>query len=452
MGLAMLSPGSLEIRTLGACDVPSPLNLSSVQGDQIADYITDAHRVRLVAEYLEGHPPAEDLGFEKAGPRARLFFEPGRTRAAFVSCGGLCPGTNTVLRSAVLELVHKYGVRDILGYRYGFHGLNPAFGAPPLAIGVEHVLHIHRQGGSFLGMSRGRERVETMVDTLVRDRVNILFCIGGDGTLRGAHAIHEEVARRGLPIAIVGIPKTIDNDVAWVDKTFGYDTAVEMAKLAIDAAHTEAASALNGVGLVKLMGRDSGFIAAAATLASREVNFCLIPEVEWQLDGPYGLLEALEKRLEARKHAVIVVAEGCGSMLVRGGEVERDASGNVRYAADEADIGPHVRDAIVAHFKHKGIPLTLKYIDPSYMIRGVPANASDSIFCDTLARFAVHAGMAGKTDLVIGRWNGVFTHVPIPLATSRRKQVDTDGTLWLAVTEATGQPVLLPPRRAPSRG
>jgi 6-phosphofructokinase 1 len=440
----MTTRDSLRIKTLGPCRVASPLNLSTSKGDQLANYVSDAHRVRLVAEYEEGELPQDELTFEKAGPREKLFFDPAQTRAAFVSCGGLCPGINTVVRSAVLELVHKYRVRDIIGYRYGFRGLNPAFGVVPIGLTAEHVMYIHHQGGSILGTSRGNEKVDVLVDTLVRDRVDILFCIGGDGTLRGAHALHEEVRRRDLPIAIVGIPKTIDNDVAWVDQTFGFDTAVEMAKVAIDAAHTEAVSAFNGVGLVKLMGRDSGFIAAAASLASRDVNFCLIPELRWQLDGSYGLLAALEDRLEERRHAVIVVAEGCGSILVRD-SAERDASGNVRYAADDADIGSYLREAISAHFTQRGIPLTLKYIDPSYMIRGVPANASDSIFCDALARLAVHAGMAGKTDLVIGRWHGLFTHLPMAMATSQRKHVDIDGTLWLSVTESTGQPVLLTP-------
>jgi 6-phosphofructokinase 1 len=290
----------------------------------------------------------------------------------------------------------------------------------------------------MLGLSRGAHDVKVMVDTLVRHRVDVLFAIGGDGTLKGAHAIAAEIASRGLPIAVVGVPKTIDNDVAFVDKTFGFDTAVELARLAVDAAHTEALNAYNGIGIVKLMGRDSGFIAASATLASREVNYCLIPEVPFALEGPTGLLAALERRLEQRRHALIVVGEGCAKDLA-GERATRDPSGNLRYASAELDIGTHLRDRISAHFEAKKIPVTVKYIDPSYMIRSVPANAQDAIFCDALARNAVHAAMAGKTDLVIGRIHRVFTHVPLSVIIGRRKQVDPDGSLWLSVTEATGQ-------------
>jgi 6-phosphofructokinase 1 len=304
----------------------------------------------------------------------------------------------------------------------------------------DFVRHIHTSGGSALGTSRGAEPAAIMVDTLERHGVNVLFTIGGDGTLRGAHAIHEEIQRRGLRIAVVGVPKTIDNDVAFVDKTFGFDTAVEVARLAIDGAHTEAVSAHNGIGLVKVMGRDAGFIAASATLASLEVNFCLIPEVHFDLEGPNGLFAALERRLGERAHALIVVAEGCAKTL--GARAATDESGNARYSGGEADVGADLRDAIVRHFKQQKLSATVKYIDPSYMIRSVPANASDSLFCDILARHAVHAGLAGKTDLVIGRWNGVFTHVPLALVTSQRKAVDPDGALWLAVGEATGQPPL----------
>jgi 6-phosphofructokinase 1 len=411
-------------------------------GDQLPHYVSDETRVRVHAEFGNGSNPEPNLAFEKAGPRRAIFFQPAQTRLAVVTCGGLCPGTNAVIRSIVLEAHFKYGVPSLLGYRYGFHGMNQTQGIPPMALSLDAVRDIHREGGSILGMSRGAEEATVLVDTLVRDGVNALLCIGGDGTMRGAHAIFEEVRRRGLSIGVIGIPKTIDNDVNYVDKTFGYETAVEVARLAIDAAHTEARGALNGVGLVKLMGRDSGFITCAASLASRDVNFCLIPEVEWELEGEHGLLSRLRQRVAERRHAVIAIAEGCGRMLVDE-KSERDASGNVRYGADDADIGVRLRDAIAKDFKARSMPLSLKYIDPSYMIRSVPPNAADSIFCDQLARCAVHAAMAGKTDVVIGQWFGVTTHVPIPIATAQRKQVDPHGALWLAVTVATGQPRLI---------
>jgi 6-phosphofructokinase 1 len=440
------SPESLVVPTLGPATTPSPLGLSTRPGDWIADYVPDDARVTYEVESRASHPFPPLTFFEKAGPREQIFFDPSKARAGIVSCGGLCPGINNVIRSIVLELHHKYRASGVIGFHYGYEGLDPAVGLEPRELRPEDVTYVHRQGGSMLGLSRGAHDVGVMVDTLVRHRLDMLFAVGGDGTMRGAHAIAAEIARRGLKIAVIGVPKTIDNDIELVDKTFGYDTAVELARLAVDAAHTEALSAYNGVGIVKLMGRDAGFIAAAATLASRDVNYCLIPEVPFELDGPEGLLAALERRLEQRRHALIVVAEGCAKALASE-NATRDPSGNLSYASKELDIGTHLRDVIGAHFAQKKIRATVKYIDPSYLIRSVPANAQDAIFCDALARNAVHAGMAGKTDVVIGRMHRVFTHVPLALVTRRRKQIDPDGTLWLAVTEATGQPML---RRTPT--
>jgi 6-phosphofructokinase 1 len=442
-----LTQAELAVQTLGEATLPSPLALSTIPDDEIADFVPDDARVAMTVETTASAPVFAPLLFEKAGPRARTFFDPARTRAAVVTCGGLAPGINNVVRALVLELHYKYGVRDILGYRYGFEGLDPRVGVEPMRLGPNEVRDAHGRGGSFLGLSRGRQDVQVMVDTLLRDRIDVFFVVGGDGSLRGARAVDEELRRRGSRVAVIGVPKTIDNDVAYVDKTFGFETAVEVARMAIDGAHAEAVSARNGVAIVKLMGRESGFVAAAATSASAEVNFCLVPEVRFDLEGPCGLLRALETRLRERSHAVIVVAEGCGARLAHG-DAPRDASGNIRYAAREIDIGPRLRDAIVAHLKRVDMPATVKYIDPSYMIRSVPANASDSIFCDTLGRHAVHAAMAGKTGIAIGRWHRVFTHVPLAVATSFRKRIDPDRTTWLSVTETTGQPRLVNPGSA----
>ena len=270
-----------------------------------------------------------------------------------------------------------------------------------------------------------------MVDTLARMQIGILFCIGGDGTQRGALAISDEAARRGLRLSVIGIPKTIDNDISYVQKTFGFETAVSEAKKATSAAHGEAVGARNGVGLVKLMGRDSGFIAAYSVLVDNQVNFCLIPESRFTLSA---LLAALRERLTQRGHAVIVVAEGAGQELLAG-TGERDASGNIRYS----DIGIFLRDSIKQHFKEIGMEINLKYIDPSYMIRSLPANPHDSAFCLVMGHSAVHAGMAGRTGMIVGYWNHQFTHVPIALAVGRRKKIDPGGWVWSSVLAATGQ-------------
>ncbi len=385
---------------------------------------------------VEDRPGLENYGgvmFEKAGPRRELFFDPSATKAAIVTCGGLCPGLNNVIRSAYLQLFHGYGVKQVYGIRYGYAGLDPANGYEPLALNQNTVSDIHEHGGTILGSSRGPVDPRVAVDYLASLGVNILFTIGGDGTQKGAHALNEAARERGHALSVVGIPKTIDNDILWTWRTFGYFTALEEARRAIDSAHNEARGAYNGIGLVKLMGRESGFIAAGATLASQEVNFCLIPEVPFRLDA---FLDALEARLNDRRHAVIVIAEGAAQDLM-GAELNRhDASGNVLFD----DCGMWLKDAIARRFKPRKFPYSLKYIDPSYIIRSRPANTDDALLCDQLARHAVHAAMSGRTDLIIGYWYNVFVHVPMHEVTRGRKKVSPNSELWHAVLAATGQP------------
>ena len=433
----MLTPDDVMVRTLGEPTVKSPLRLSTVLGDGIVNFIPVGSRVRHTVQVPPDHDPAGEILFERAGPRDRIYFDPAETCGAVVTCGGLCPGLNNVIRSLYLELHHHYGVREMLGIRYGYRGLDPQVAEEPVRLSTELVADIHKRGGTVLGNSRGPRDVGVMVDTLQRLGVSLLFCVGGDGTQRGAHAIASEVLRRGAEIAVVGIPKTVDNDIQYVWRTFGYYTALDQARGVLDCAHVEATGAVNGVALVKLMGRDAGFIAAGATVASQDVNFTLIPEVPFDLDGPGGFLECLKQRILARRHAVIAVAEGAGQHLIPADQAQRDASGNIRYR----DIGTFLRTRILDYFAAEGVPVSLKYFDPSYIIRSVPANCDDSQFCDQLARHAAHAAMAGKTDMLVGLWYNCFIHVPIETAVAETKQVHPEGELWRAVLAATGQPV-----------
>ena len=367
-----------------------------------------------------------------AGPRKNIYFDPSKLKAGIVTCGGLCPGLNDVIRAIVLGLYHHYGVKTVFGFPFGYEGLTHRHGHTPLELTPEMVEDIHMKGGTILGSSRGPQDVSEMVDTLERMNVGILFTIGGDGTLTGAQATSEEIGRRGLKISVIGIPKTIDNDISFVDVSFGFETAVSESRTAILSAHTEAIGAKNGIGLVKLMGRESGFIAAYAALANNDVNFCLVPEIPFTLEGFLG---ALKTRLENRRHAVILAAEGAGqSLMAETGQ--KDASGNIRFE----DIGLFLKDRIKTFFKEGGMKVELKYIDPSYTIRSLPANSRDSAFCLILGHNAVHAGMAGRTNMVVGHWKGRFTHVPIPLAVSERKQIDPEAWLWGNVLSCTGQP------------
>jgi 6-phosphofructokinase 1 len=432
-----LSQEDFRVKRLGERKYKSPLDLSHVVGDGMANFVYDEARVLYQVAADEAGAFRCDLTMERAGPREHLYFDPSKTRAAMVTCGGLSPGLNNVLRSIFLELHHKYRINEIMGFRYGFKGMNPEHGLDPVTMTPEYVRAIHNEGGSVLGCSRGAEEPSVMVDTLLSRGINVLFCIGGDGTLKGAHAIAEEVERRSKEIAVVGVPKTIDNDIPFVYKTFGFDTAVGVVRDVLQAAHTEAVGAPNGIGMIKVMGRDSGFIAAYGTLASLEVNFCLVPEIEFDLHGKRGFLDLLEERIKRRGHAVIIVSEGAGQHLFDGAVTARDASGNILHK----DIGVLLKDEIKAHFEKVGTPVSLKYIDPSYIIRSVPANASDAVFCDNLARSAVHAGMAGRTDVVIGLWHGNYVQLPMALVTTSRKKIDPESHLWRNVLGATGQPV-----------
>lgn len=423
-----MNPDAFRVDRLGECLYDNPM--------QGISFTTDKDAV-LYHGMLEEIKPLLDTGqvppaFDMAGPREKIFFDPSTLSCGIVTCGGLCPGLNDVVRALVLSLHYHYGVKRVHGFRYGFEGLNPAYYHTPIELSPDLVEPIHQQGGSLLGSSRGPQDIATMVDTLVHLDIGILFTIGGDGTLRGAAAIADEVRGRGLNISIIAIPKTIDNDICHVDLSFGYETAVSESRHSTYTAHVEAVGARNGVGLVKLMGRESGFIAASAALANSEVNFCLIPEVEFTLEA---LLRALEKRLRLRGHAVIVVGEGAGQSLFSD-DLGEDASGNRKLG----DIGLVLRDEIKAHFKAINMDLTLKYIDPSYMIRSTPASAYDSAFCLQLGHYAVHAGMAGLTNMLVGHWNNRFTHVPIPMTVECRKKVDPAGRLWSSVLMATGQP------------
>ncbi len=424
------------IASLGECKYKSPLNLKSKLAEtEDFGFVSESDKVRFNHEIDISRPPVSELLFEKAGPREKIFFDPARARAAIVTCGGLCPGLNNVIRSVFLSLHHTYGVKEVFGIRYGYQGLNPAIGEAPIRLNADMVDRIHQEGGTILGSSRGNQPIPVMVDFLVKNNISMLFTVGGDGTQRGAQQIAEEVRKRGLDIAVVGIPKTIDNDIMYVKRSFGYTTAADMAHDVLTCAHTEAKSYPNGIGLVKLMGRDSGFIAAGATIASQDVNFTIIPEIPLILEGEKGFLETLKRRILNRKHAVIAVAEGAGQNLLSG-EGGKDASGNVLHS----DIGVFLKERIVSYFKEQKIPVNMKYIDPSYIIRSVHANSEDSFLCDQYARSAVHAAMAGKTGLVIGLWNG-FIHLPIPLATGRRQYINPDGFIWNCVISSTGQPV-----------
>ena len=426
-------PLDFSITSLGPCTTPSPLNIQS--------FVSDEDRF-LFNTGLSGFDTMKDssgcpLSVEAAGPRKNIFFDPAKTKAAIVTCGGLCPGINDVIRSITMSLFYRYGVKNIMGIRFGLRGLNPAYGHKPVYLTPDFVKDITSIGGSILSTSRGPQDISVMVDYLQQQGIGILFCVGGDGTMRAAEKINAEIALRKAQIAVIGIPKTIDNDLGLIEKSFGFDTAIEKTVEALRCAHVEAKGAYNGIGLVKIMGRHSGYIAATAALAQGDVNFVLIPEVPFDLEGNKGFLKTLTKRTQKRGHAVILVAEGAGQTLITkdASENRTDASGNIRLS----DIGLFLKDSIEKHFHDINLEINLKYIEPSYIIRSVPANASDSIYGSSLGQYSVHAAMAGKTGLLVALRKNDYVHLPLSAAISGR-QIDPAGNLWMRVLEMTGQP------------
>ncbi len=416
----------MYITTLGESRFPTPVRRT----------VSNKIRIPEVISIDPDNPATSDLSFEMAGPREMLYFDPEKVRAGIVTCGGLCPGLNNVIRSVFLELHYAYGVKELLGFRGGYTGLDPSKSKPPIRLTAEIVDSIHKEGGTILGTSRGPVDVGIAVDSLIKLRINILFVVGGDGTQRGGSELFNEAKRRGYDLSVIGIPKTIDNDVPFVSRTFGYLTAVEEAGKVLSCAHVEARSVENGISLVKLMGRHAGFITAGATIACQDVNFVLVPEVPFKLEGPSGFLAALKQRILSRAHALVVIAEGAGQDLIEDHLVECDASGNIKAK----DIGLFMREKIESFFREEKIPIVMRYIDPSYLIRSSPADSEDAVLCDFFARNAVHAAMAGKTGLVIGYLHDKFIHVPIELLTSRQKSMKPKGLLWNAALSATGQP------------
>ena len=435
---------NFEIERLGPCKIPSPIRNPVFVAEDARMLLTSD--TAILKRCIEKGLPLPS--FEVSGPHEKIFHDPAWSRAAILTAGGLCPGLNHVIKGLVEILSFDYGIKTIYGIRYGYRGLAARHSLTPMLLDTEVVDTIHTLGGTILGSSRGQQDTSEMVDTLRRMNINLLFCIGGDGSLRAARDLAIECRKRKLAISIVGIPKTIDNDLNFVGRSFGFETAVTATSPVIESAHMEAKGTINGIGLIKLMGRDSGFITAYATVANPVVNFCLIPEDPFTMEGENGLLKALERRLNYKSHAVIVVAEGAGQELIKGEEQTRDASGNLR----KKDIGEFLRQQFEAHFKKLGTEISIKYFDPSYSIRSIPAVGADAIRCYMLARGAVHAAMAGRTNCVVGNLHdgAANTLVPIELAAFERQRVDLHGDLWRAVLDATCQGDYFYPSNRPS--
>lgn len=371
-------------------------------------------------------------GCVRANACEKIWWDPADVRAAIVTCGGLCPGLNSIIREVTMCLWHQYGVRHITGIQFGYNGLsNPELYAPK-HLGPKAVREIHMKGGSVLKAGRGGLEAERICDNLEKMGVNMLFVVGGDGTQAAGNLLYEEARRRNLQLSIVGVPKSIDNDILFFDKTFGFDTAVSAACNVIRNGWVEATSCEKGVGIVKLMGRDAGFVCMDAALSSTIVDLCLIPEVSVKMED---IMDHIDETLQRKNFMVIAVAEGAGQEHVATGKV--DATGHTIYG----DIGTHLRDSVNKHLKPSGGRCF--YIDPSYIIRSVPIDPNDHVYCSRLARDAVHSAMRGYTGVVVGPIHNVICMIPMQLIASGKRHVPTKSSNWQACVQVCNMPKAL---------
>jgi len=370
-------------------------------------------------------------GCFRANATRHIYWDPKDVRAAIVTCGGLCPGLNSVVRELTDCLYNEYGVKDILGMRGGYHGLSNPEELTPMYLTPKIVNEIHMKGGSVLMAGRGGNDCIRIVDKLKERDINMLFVVGGDGTQSGAHALFLEARKRKMPISIVGVPKSIDNDVMYFDKTFGFESAVAEAVSVIRGSFVEATSANRAVSIVKLMGRDAGFVSMYAAVASNLVDLCLIPEVDVKLQD---VLAYVDKVLAQKGYMVVAVAEGAGQNFVESEGV--DPTGHTKYG----DVGVFLRDAINEHLKRSDDGGRSFYFDPSYMIRAVPANPIDHIFCSRLSRDAVHTAMRGYTGVCVGPIHNIIIIMPMNNIASRQKTVNVHRNMWQVCVHQSGMP------------
>eukprot|EP00611_Tribonema_gayanum_P031998 TRINITY_DN93_c0_g2_i1.p1 TRINITY_DN93_c0_g2~~TRINITY_DN93_c0_g2_i1.p1 ORF type:complete len:506 (-),score=167.86 TRINITY_DN93_c0_g2_i1:425-1804(-) len=375
--------------------------------------------------------------FLRAGPRAKLHFDPTTVNACIVTCGLLCPGLNSVIHHLIDTLKNNYNAGKIYGIRGGWGGFwDPE--KPPIQLCQSKDLEfLQSRAGSILGCSVGGFDVKKIMQFLMDKQISHMYVIGGDGTHRGAHRIAVECIAMGLNIAVAGIPKSVDNDIDLVDRSFGFMTAVEEAQNAIRSATIEAKCNLpNGIGIVKLMGRSTGYLAAYATMASGDVDLCLVPEVEIRLDGPDGCLPHLERVVQTKGYAVVVISEGAGQAQLSEVAAEARSKG-----APLPSVGQYMKSQIEKHFASKGKTATCKYIDPSVSVRSVAANAFDQILCMQLAQNAVHGAMAGYTAFAAGVVNNRTVLIPITeIVDTSPKGLNPRGRTWERVLCITRQP------------
>ena len=218
---------NFEIPVIGQARIDSPVQMSKTYGDKIVNYVREDEYILYDVKSKKGAGASQGrfnlLSSESRSPGKNLFPSRSCARGGCKPCGGLCPGLNNVIRSVVRTLWYQYGVRRITGIRNGYRGFLPQYNLPIKELNPDVVDDIHYMGGTILGSSRGGANIEEIVDAIERLNLNMLFTIGGDGTTKGALAIAAEIEKRNLKVAVIGIPKTIDNDLSFIQRSFGFE-------------------------------------------------------------------------------------------------------------------------------------------------------------------------------------------------------------------------------------
>jgi 6-phosphofructokinase 1 len=508
-------PDALQIEDSAWAGEPNPVSERVIGADRKSDsrILVDVRSSYPITQPTSGPSLCScavkgQLTFAEAGPRNMLRF-PGHhkklLKVGVLVSGGIAPGINAVISGIVQRhvLYHTPQITDlrvpgktprsytlqVFGFRNGFAGLLAGDDVTVLYDSDSpdeklraHLRRIANRGGSEIGTSRYDDLLSTadpdkrekdldqVAENLANRHFDILYVIGGDGSMRAAHATWKRSRDNGKSLSVIGVPKTMDNDILWVWQSFGFLSAVEKAREALQQLHTEATSNPR-LCVVQLFGSDSGFVVSHAALASGVCDAALIPEVPFTMKK---LADYITERLSKRFRPGAGGQSPYGMIVMAETAVPQDAED---YLSDpEVDLDENEKAAIQA-FVSKGCRVHgqtpdelrtggLKVVsrvlqkriremkvddaywadfrvftnEPRHLLRAIPPSASDVAFGQRLGVLAVDNAMAGYTDFMISQWMTEYVLVPLDLVVLGRKRVPPNGIFWKSVVASTGQP------------
>lgn len=472
---------------------PLPIEVRGDDRDEGARIVVDARR--KYHDPLEGITPAAwNLTMPEAGPRRYVSYpQKNQLKVGILVSGGIAPGINAVISGIIArhhayqawsQKINKNYALEILGYSEALKGLLHA-GRPAVPLDLKTVREAVNHGGSILPTARADElldledpkqrdgALDKVTSRLINQQIDILYIIGGDGSMRAAHAISCRARRNPInELSVIGIPKTMDNDILWVWQSFGFLSAVEFAKQAILQLHTEVMSNPR-LCVIQLFGSDSGFVVSHAALASGVCDAVLIPEVNFTLkqlsgyiryrlqdrphsDKPYGGIVALAETaipLDWREYvsATAEVADGSEKVILTPEElraIETFESHGRRVHGQTPDALRSGGLRLVSQILQREIrklgdrwsSYRVFTNEPRHLIRSIEPSVSDVIFAQRLGTLAVDNAMAGYHDFMISQWLTEYVLVPLKLVVLGRKRVPEHGIFWKSVRASTGQP------------